>query len=165
MALMLLCLLLPLPHLTTLRYIMCFLSRVAKNAASNKLDTPNLAVCMAPNILHNSTKAEKMNSESKLLHVSRDPDFRCSVTPRRSLSLGVYKPLHCVSGSNEHRAPVDMSRAGDRFLSLCANLYTVSGSNEHRAPIDLSRVGDCFLSVCTNLYTVCFRPRQTLCTC
>ena len=70
MALMLLCLLLPLPHLTTLRYIMCFLSRVARNAASNKMDTPNLAVCMAPNILHNSTKAEKMNSESKLLHVS-----------------------------------------------------------------------------------------------
>ena len=73
LALMLLCLLLPLPHLTTLRYIMCFLSRVAKNAASNKMDTPNLAVCMAPNILHNSTKAEKMNSESKLLHVSTDP--------------------------------------------------------------------------------------------
>ena len=72
-ALMLLCLLLPLPHLTTLRYIMCFLSRVAKNAASNKMDTPNLAVCMAPNILHNSTKAEKMNSESKLLHVSSGP--------------------------------------------------------------------------------------------
>ena len=51
------------------------------------MDTPNLAVCMAPNILHNSTKAEKMNSESKLLHVSRDPAL--------PVFLVVCAPLNC----------------------------------------------------------------------
>ncbi len=69
-ALMLLCLLLPRTHISTLRFFMCFLATVAQYSEKNKMDTPNLAVCLAPNLLHNSSKAEKMNCESKLLHVS-----------------------------------------------------------------------------------------------
>ena len=41
-------------------------------------------------------------------------------------------------------------------LILC-----VSGSDERSAPVDLSRSGDRFLSVCTHLDTVCFRLRRT----
>ena len=108
-----------------------------------------------------------------------------SLSVYKPLDWGVYKPLHCVSGSDEHRALVDMSCTGDRFLSVCTNLYIVcfrprrtlctcwfvtrrrslsltvykplhcvSGSDEHRAPVDLSRSGDRFLLVCTNLYSV-----------
>ncbi len=115
---MLLCLLLPLPHLTTLRYIMCFLSRVAKQSSNNKMDTPNLAVCMAPNLMHNNPKAEKMNSESKLLHVSSVPYFDLPHTMFQLLHnlffLGCSCSVWIFAGSDEHRAPVNLSRAGDR---------------------------------------------------
>ncbi len=73
MALLRLCLLLPPRHLTALRFTMCFLARVARRAAHNKMETSNLAVCMAPNLLNahgaGGGRAE-INSESKLLHVS-----------------------------------------------------------------------------------------------
>ena len=69
-AVMLLCLLLPWHHMSTLRFIMLFLKRVAAVADRNKMDAANLAVCLAPNILNRREKAEKMNmSESKLLQV------------------------------------------------------------------------------------------------
>lgn len=50
---------------------MIFLGRVAAHSEVNKMDVANLAVCLAPNILHNNHKMEKMSgSESKLLRVS-----------------------------------------------------------------------------------------------
>ena len=51
-----------------------------------------------------------------------------------------------VSGSDEHRAPTDLSRAGDRFLSVCTNLYIA-------------------FSQCVQTLTLYFRLRQTSCTC
>lgn len=50
-AVLLLCLLLPASNLATLRYVMCFLQRVAKMSAHNKMDVSNLAICFAPNLL------------------------------------------------------------------------------------------------------------------
>ncbi|XP_061172626.1 rho GTPase-activating protein 11A-like [Saccostrea echinata] len=65
-----LCLLLPGEHLSTLRYVMLLLSDVANCAEQNKMDAPNLAVVLAPNIMHLNNKTEKMNSsEEKLLQV------------------------------------------------------------------------------------------------
>ncbi|XP_062601374.1 rho GTPase-activating protein 11A-like isoform X2 [Saccostrea cucullata] len=65
-----LCLLLPGEHLSTLRYFMLLLSDVANCAEQNKMDATNLAVVLAPNIMHLNNKTEKMNSsEEKLLQV------------------------------------------------------------------------------------------------
>ena len=49
---------------------MLFLARVADHSDQNKMDVSNLALCLAPNLLHMNLKAEKMkDSESKLLQV------------------------------------------------------------------------------------------------
>ena len=78
----------------------------------------------------------------------------CSVTPRRSLSLGVYKPLHCVFQAQKNIVHLLFCHAQEIAFSVYKPLHCVSGSDEHRAPVVLSRPGDRFLSLCTNLYTV-----------
>ncbi|ELT99509.1 hypothetical protein CAPTEDRAFT_108376, partial [Capitella teleta] len=50
-ALLHLCHILPLPHVSTLRFIMTFLQTVAANSDCNKMDATNLAVCLAPNLM------------------------------------------------------------------------------------------------------------------
>ncbi|XP_046564919.1 rho GTPase-activating protein 11A-like [Haliotis rubra] len=65
-----LCLLLPAEHLSTLRFIMQLLSFIASHSDDNKMDAANLAVVLAPNIMHVNSKSEKMNStEEKLLQI------------------------------------------------------------------------------------------------
>jgi hypothetical protein len=49
---LLLCLLLPMEHLSTLRFTMGLLSRLAARSQHNKMDATNLAVVLAPNIMH-----------------------------------------------------------------------------------------------------------------
>lgn len=49
---LLLCLLLPMEHLSTLRFTMGLLSRLAAHSTRNKMDVGNLAVVLAPNIMH-----------------------------------------------------------------------------------------------------------------
>ena len=51
-ATLLLCLLLPMEHLSTLRFTMGLLSRLATHSTHNKMDVGNLAVVLAPNIMH-----------------------------------------------------------------------------------------------------------------
>lgn len=65
-----LCLLLPAEHLSTLRFIMQLLNFIASHSDDNKMDAANLAVVLAPNIMHVNSKSEKMNStEEKLLQI------------------------------------------------------------------------------------------------
>nr|KAG5692522.1 hypothetical protein BaRGS_018727 [Batillaria attramentaria] len=69
-AMLLLCLLLPPEHLSTLRYTMGLLSRLAAHSSHNKMDVGNLAVVLAPNIMHVNSRSQKMNStEEKLLQL------------------------------------------------------------------------------------------------
>ncbi|XP_060077126.1 uncharacterized protein LOC132556708 [Ylistrum balloti] len=69
-AVLLLCLLLPGEHLCTLRFMMKLLSEIASHSDKNKMDPTNLAVVLAPNMMHINNKSEKMNSsEEKLLQV------------------------------------------------------------------------------------------------
>ncbi|XP_033733741.1 uncharacterized protein LOC117322904 isoform X2 [Pecten maximus] len=69
-AVLLLCLLLPGEHLCTLRFMMKLLSDIASHSDKNKMDPTNLAVVLAPNMMHINNKSEKMNSsEEKLLQV------------------------------------------------------------------------------------------------
>ncbi|OWF55189.1 uncharacterized protein LOC110463103 isoform X2 [Mizuhopecten yessoensis] len=69
-AVLLLCLLLPGEHLCTLRFTMKLLSDIASHSDKNKMDPTNLAVVLAPNMMHINNKSEKMNSsEEKLLQV------------------------------------------------------------------------------------------------
>lgn len=67
-AVLLLCLLLPGEHLSTIKYMMNLLKNIAKNSDKNKMDATNLSVVLAPNFLYLNSKSEKMNSvEEKLL--------------------------------------------------------------------------------------------------
>lgn len=69
-AILLLCLLLPAEHISTLQYTMRLLQKVTQHANSNKMDSTNLAVVIAPNIMHVNSKSETMKScEEKLLQV------------------------------------------------------------------------------------------------
>ncbi|XP_041351525.1 uncharacterized protein LOC121370398 [Gigantopelta aegis] len=69
-AILLLCLLLPAEHLSTLQFIMQLFGFIAKHCDQNKMDAANLAVVMAPNLMHVNSKSEKMNStEEKLLQI------------------------------------------------------------------------------------------------
>lgn len=69
-AVLMLCLLLPGEHLSTLRYMMLLLDKISRSCSKNKMDAGNLAVVLAPNIMHVNNKTEKMNSsEEKLLQV------------------------------------------------------------------------------------------------
>ena len=51
-AVLLTCLLLPDANLATLRYLVTFLMHVAAMSDENRMDASNLAVCLAPNLLH-----------------------------------------------------------------------------------------------------------------
>ncbi|XP_050406492.1 rho GTPase-activating protein 11A isoform X2 [Patella vulgata] len=69
-AILLLCLLLPSEYLSALRYTMKLLSFIALHSDTNKMDVANLAVVLAPNIMHVNSKSEKMNStEEKLIQI------------------------------------------------------------------------------------------------
>ncbi|KAL3872985.1 hypothetical protein ACJMK2_036150 [Sinanodonta woodiana] len=69
-ALLLVCLLLPGEHVSTLRFVLMLLAKVAQFSDKNKMDIANLSVVLAPNLLHINNKSEKMNSnEEKLLQV------------------------------------------------------------------------------------------------
>ncbi|XP_076464464.1 uncharacterized protein LOC143296429 [Babylonia areolata] len=69
-AMLLLCLMLPMEHLSTLRFTMKLLSRLAAHCSQNKMDVGNLAVVLAPNIMHVNSRSQKMNAtEEKLLQI------------------------------------------------------------------------------------------------
>lgn len=60
-----LCLLLPAPHLATLRHTMCFLDHVASMSEHNKMDASNLSICLAPNFLRGPPRKVKWRSSSR----------------------------------------------------------------------------------------------------
>ncbi|KAL8622847.1 hypothetical protein ACOMHN_026968 [Nucella lapillus] len=69
-SILLLCLMLPLEHLSTLRYTMKLMSHLAARDAYNKMDVRNLAVVLAPNIMHVNSRSQKMNAaEEKLIQI------------------------------------------------------------------------------------------------
>ncbi|XP_048084582.1 rho GTPase-activating protein 11A isoform X3 [Alosa alosa] len=61
-ATMLLSCVLPERNLNTLRYFFSFLQSVSQRSAENKMDSSNLSVIFAPNLLHFAEGAEKMNA-------------------------------------------------------------------------------------------------------
>ncbi|XP_070776805.1 rho GTPase-activating protein 11A [Enoplosus armatus] len=64
-ATMLLSCVLPDRNLTVLRYFFDFLHNVSKRCAENKMDSSNLSVILAPNLLHFGDGAEKMNANTE----------------------------------------------------------------------------------------------------
>lgn len=65
-AVLLLCLLLPIPHLTTLQFTMRFLAKVASCSQQSKMGTTNLAIVLTPNLIHNSKKEGNSASDKQL---------------------------------------------------------------------------------------------------
>lgn len=63
-AVLLLCLLLPIAHLTTLQFMMKFLAKVASCSQQSKMGTNNLAIVLTPNLIH-STKREGNSAASE----------------------------------------------------------------------------------------------------
>ncbi|XP_042356888.1 rho GTPase-activating protein 11A [Plectropomus leopardus] len=64
-ATMLLSCVLPDKNLSVLRYFFDFLHNVSKRSAENKMDSSNLSVILAPNILHTGDCTEKMNANTE----------------------------------------------------------------------------------------------------
>ncbi|XP_044022603.1 rho GTPase-activating protein 11A isoform X3 [Siniperca chuatsi] len=64
-ATMLLSCVLPDRNLTVLRYFFDFLHNVSKRSAENKMDSSNLSVILAPNLLHFGDGTEKMNANTE----------------------------------------------------------------------------------------------------
>jgi len=56
-AILLLCHLLPRHNLSALRYICTFLRRVVGRSVHNKMDSANVAICLAPNVFHHAGSA------------------------------------------------------------------------------------------------------------
>ena len=65
-AVLLLCLLLPIPHLSTLQFTMRFLAKVASHSQHSKMGTSNLAIVLTPNLIHNTKKEGNNVSEKQL---------------------------------------------------------------------------------------------------
>ncbi|KAK5886131.1 hypothetical protein CesoFtcFv8_017202 [Champsocephalus esox] len=64
-ATMLLSSVLPEKNLSTLRHFLDFLQNVSMRSAENKMDSSNLSVILAPNILHSGDGTEKMNAHTE----------------------------------------------------------------------------------------------------
>ncbi|KAI9521981.1 hypothetical protein NQZ68_040735 [Dissostichus eleginoides] len=64
-ATMLLSSVLPEKNLSTLRHFLDFLHNVSMRSAENKMDSSNLSVILAPNILHSGDGTEKMNAHTE----------------------------------------------------------------------------------------------------
>lgn len=65
-AVLLLCLLLPIPHLSSLQFTMRFLAKVASRSQHSKMGTSNLAIVLTPNLMHNTKKEGNSASEKQL---------------------------------------------------------------------------------------------------
>ena len=67
MAILLLCILLPIEHLCTLQYFAKFMSKVAEKSEESKMGTGNLAIVLTPNLMNSSSKKENSTGSEKLL--------------------------------------------------------------------------------------------------
>lgn len=67
MAILLLCILLPIEHLYTLQYFVKFMSKVAEKSEESKMGTANLAIVLTPNLMNCTSKKENSNGSEKLL--------------------------------------------------------------------------------------------------
>ncbi|XP_013409939.2 rho GTPase-activating protein 11B-like [Lingula anatina] len=64
----LMCLLLPLENLSTLKFTMQCCAEIASHSENNKMNMSNLAVVLTPNLIHTNSKSEKMTQvEGQLL--------------------------------------------------------------------------------------------------
>ena len=66
-AILLLCLLLPVAHLTALQFTMRFLDKVASCSQQSKMGTTNLAIVLTPNLIHNTKKEGNSTASEKQL--------------------------------------------------------------------------------------------------
>jgi hypothetical protein len=67
MAVLLLCILLPVEHLYALKYFAKFMSKVAGKSEESKMGTANLAIVLTPNLVSATSKKENGGNSEKLL--------------------------------------------------------------------------------------------------
>lgn len=66
-AILLLCILLPVEHLYTLQYFLKFVSKVAEKSEESRMGSSNLAIVLTPNIMNSTSKKENSNISERLL--------------------------------------------------------------------------------------------------
>lgn len=71
-AVLLACLLLPDTNLATLRYLVTFLMQVAANSNYNRMDSSNLAVCLAPNLIYSENASALTSAVPESLHLEAE---------------------------------------------------------------------------------------------
>uniref|UniRef100_A0AAR2J1V7 Rho-GAP domain-containing protein n=1 Tax=Pygocentrus nattereri TaxID=42514 RepID=A0AAR2J1V7_PYGNA len=96
-----------LPHgnLNTLRYFFSFLKRVSQSCAENKMDSSNLSVIFAPNLLHCGEGTEKMSASTEKKLKLQAAVVQCLIDNAEGLGVvpeflmaGVPAMLGCESG-------------------------------------------------------------------
>ncbi|KAJ8399098.1 hypothetical protein AAFF_G00414770 [Aldrovandia affinis] len=114
-------------NLHTLRYFFIFLNNVSQRCAENKMDSGNLSVVFAPNLLHSSEGTEKMSSSTErrlklqaaVVHCFIDNAQAFGVVPQFIVEK-VPAMLGCEAG------------LGSPFLDAAEDGYVDSGVKKRR---------------------------------
>ncbi|XP_074662104.1 uncharacterized protein LOC141914724 [Tubulanus polymorphus] len=112
-AVLLLCLTLPIEHLSALRFIFNLLSNVVANCDRNKMDAANLAKVITPNIMRNHARTDKAAPfDEKLLDAE---------TKVIRLLIENADEIGCVQGSTLEKMNMMSSLAGFSGDELCSD--------------------------------------------
>ncbi|XP_031435955.1 rho GTPase-activating protein 11A isoform X1 [Clupea harengus] len=152
-ATMLLSCVLPDRNLNTMRYFFSFLQSVSQRSAENKMDSSNLSVIFAPNLLHCAEGAEKMNAatEKKLklqaavvhcfIQNARDfgvvPQFLQEKVPAMlGCGAGLFSPP--LDHVEENSANSGLRRSGRRSLGVFSSATPVimTPRTKRKLPMD-----------------------------
>ncbi|XP_036449186.1 rho GTPase-activating protein 11A isoform X4 [Colossoma macropomum] len=142
-----------LPHgnLNTLRYFFSFLKRVSQRCAENKMDSSNLSVIFAPNLLHCGEGTEKMNASTEkklklqaavvqcLIDNAEDlgvvPEFLMARVPAMlGCEAGLFSPSDAVEDGN--------TPSGAKRCRRSLGVHSASGTLDSSQSA-LSSVGRC----------------------
>ncbi|XP_062378882.1 rho GTPase-activating protein 11A isoform X2 [Sardina pilchardus] len=152
-ATMLLSCVLPERNLNTLRYFFSFLQSVSQRSAENKMDSSNLSVIFAPNLLHFAEGAEKMNAATERKLKLQAAVVHCFIQNARNFGVvpqflqeKVPAMLGCEAGLfsppldhvEEHAATSGLRRSHRRSLGVFSSATPVimTPNTKRKLPLD-----------------------------
>ncbi|XP_037397618.1 rho GTPase-activating protein 11A isoform X3 [Pygocentrus nattereri] len=142
-----------LPHgnLNTLRYFFSFLKRVSQSCAENKMDSSNLSVIFAPNLLHCGEGTEKMSASTEKKLKLQAAVVQCLIDNAEGLGVvpeflmaGVPAMLGCESGLFSPSDAVEEGNtpSGSKRCRRSLGVHSASGTLDSSQSA-LSSVGRC----------------------
>ncbi|XP_008293201.1 rho GTPase-activating protein 11A isoform X3 [Stegastes partitus] len=133
-ATMLLSCVLPDKNLSVLRYFFDFLYNVSQRSAENKMDSNNLSVILAPNLLHSGDGTEKMNANTEkrlklqaaIVHCFIENAHSFGVLPQFLLEK-VPAMMGCESPTHHELEELDLNSGMKRKPRRSLGAYSASG--------------------------------------